>query len=180
MLEDMILIWKFKQGSADALRTIYEKYRDTMLTIATALCNDVHTAEDAVQDCFISFARAGKHLKLNGSLKAYLTTSVVNRLRDRHRRSSYRPVTMENVDLPASQNENPEALAIGHELIQSITNALAEIGHEEREVVVLRTRGGMTYKEIAYMQEVSIPTVQRRYQSGLDKLRALLNGEADQ
>lgn len=180
MLEDTILIWKFKQGSTDALRTIYEKYRDTMLTVAVALCHDAHTAEDAVQDCFISFARAGEHLKLKGSLKAYLTTSIVNRIRDRHRRSRYQPVRLDDeMDTPASQKENPDVLAISNEQVQRISNALAEITPEQREVVVLRTRGRMTYKEIAYMQNVSIPTVRRRYQSGLEKLRVLLNGEAD-
>lgn len=177
MLEDTRLIWKFKQGSPDALRTIYEKYRGTMLTVATALCNNVHTAEDAVQDCFISFARMGPRLKLHGSLKAYLTTSVVNRIRDQHRRAARKSVTLENIDAPASQNDGPEASAISSELTLRLSNALAEIPPEQREVVVLKTRGRMTYKEIAYMQNVSIPTVQRRYQSGLDQLRVLLNGE---
>lgn len=180
MLEDMILIWKFKQGSADALRTIYEKYRDVLLAIATALCNDIHTAEDAVQDCFISFARSGDRLKLKGSLKTYLTTSVVNRIRDGQRRSRYLPGRLENADPPASACETPDALAIANEQVQRVSNALAGIDPQEREAVVLRTRGGMTYKDIAYMQNVSIPTVHRRYRSGLDKLRVLLNGEADQ
>ena len=46
MIEDRLLIWKFKHGSSDALRRIYEKHRVYLLTLATALLNDVNTAED--------------------------------------------------------------------------------------------------------------------------------------
>ena len=180
MLKDTILIWKFNRGSADALREIYEKYRGTMLTIATALCNDVHTAEDIVQDCFISFARTGRRLKVQGSLKAYLTTSVVNRARDRYRAGKRQQTTaLEQADIHPSQDDGPPVSAICNEQLQQLSGALAEISPEQREVVVLRSRGRMTYKEIANLQNVSIPTVRRRYHSGLDKLRVLLNGEVE-
>ena len=99
MLTDRILIWRFNKGSADALRRIYEKYRGTMLTVATALCHDVHTAEDIVQDCFISFARMSGQFGMRGSLKAYLTTSVVNRVRDHYRSIKSRPTAMIKADI---------------------------------------------------------------------------------
>ena len=41
MLEDKILIWKFKCGSKDALCRIYEKYKKDLLKLAIALLNDV-------------------------------------------------------------------------------------------------------------------------------------------
>ncbi|MHC4773438.1 MAG: RNA polymerase sigma factor [Planctomycetota bacterium] len=179
MLKDTILIWKFNRGSADALREIYEKYRGTMLTVATALCNDVHTAEDIVQDCFISFARTGRQLKVQGSLKAYLTTSVVNRARDRYRAGKRQPLQLDQADMSHSRDKSPETSAICNEQLRRLSNVLADITPEQREVVVLRTRGRMTYKEIANVQGVSIPTVRRRYHSGLDKLRILLNGEVE-
>jgi len=37
MLEDKILIWKFKCGSRDALRRIYENYKKDLLKLATVL-----------------------------------------------------------------------------------------------------------------------------------------------
>ncbi len=53
--EDKVLIWRFKCGSKDALRLIYEKYEDHLLTLATALLNNVSDAEDVVQDVFVRF-----------------------------------------------------------------------------------------------------------------------------
>jgi DNA-directed RNA polymerase specialized sigma24 family protein len=46
MVEDKLLIWKFKLGNRDALRRIYEKYKNDLLKLAVALLNDVNTAED--------------------------------------------------------------------------------------------------------------------------------------
>jgi len=177
MLKDTILIWKFNRGSADALREIYEKYRSTMLAVATALCNDVHTAEDIVQDCFIAFAKTGRQLKIQGSLQAYLTTSIVNRARDRYRAGKRQPLNVDQALIYPSQDDGPFISAICNEQLQRLAGALADISPEQREAVVLHTRGQMTYKEIADVQNVSIPTVQRRYHSGLDRLRVLLDSE---
>jgi RNA polymerase sigma-70 factor (ECF subfamily) len=49
--------------------------------------------------------------------------------------------------------------------------------YEQREAVVLKVKQNMTLKEIAKLQGVSISTVHGRYRYGLDKLRALLDGE---
>ena len=78
MLDDEILKWQFKCGSRDALARIYTKYADPMLTLAMGLLNDAHAAEDVVQDVFTAFARSANGFGLHGSLKAYLTTAVVN------------------------------------------------------------------------------------------------------
>jgi len=37
MLEEKLLIWKFNRGDREVLRWIYEKYKDDLLTLATAL-----------------------------------------------------------------------------------------------------------------------------------------------
>jgi len=58
-----------------------------------------------------------------------------------------------------------------------LTDALAEIPFEQREVIILRLQGGLKFREIAATQGVSVSTVQGRYHYGLDKLRVVLNGE---
>ena len=42
MLEDKVLLWKFKRGSSQALERIYEKYETYLVTVATALLNKAH------------------------------------------------------------------------------------------------------------------------------------------
>ena len=88
MLEDRLLLWRFKCGSRDAFRVIYEKYAADSLTLAANLLGDSSTAEDVVQDVFISFAKSMDKFHLRGSLKGYLATCVANRARDYLRKKS--------------------------------------------------------------------------------------------
>jgi DNA-directed RNA polymerase specialized sigma24 family protein len=93
MLEDRILVWRFNHGRPDVVHHIYDKYRCELLTLALALLGDLAVAEDVVQDVFLSLVRLSGRLKLTGSLKGYLATSVANGARNVlrvHRRRSGR------------------------------------------------------------------------------------------
>jgi RNA polymerase sigma factor (sigma-70 family) len=51
---------------------------------------------------------------------------------------------------------------------------LAELPLEQREVVVARIWGGLTFDEVARLVGCSLPTAHRRYQAGLAALRERL------
>ena len=53
ILEDKLLMWKFKRGSSAALERIYEKYEIFLITVETALSNNVEVAEEVVKELFI-------------------------------------------------------------------------------------------------------------------------------
>jgi RNA polymerase sigma factor (sigma-70 family) len=177
MVEDKILIWKFKHGSRDALQRIYEKYIVYLVTLATALLNDVSTAEDIVHDVFVSFAQSTERLRLEGSLKAYLAICVVNRVRDRIRTSQRRPAPLDEANSICSKASGPELSAVCSEELQQLSRAMAQLPYEQKEVIILHLHSGMMFKQIAKSQQVSINTVQSRYRYALDKLRSLLNSE---
>ena len=177
MIEDRLLIWKFKRGSKEALRRIYEKYEGYLLTLATALLNDVNTAEDIVHDFFVSFAQSAERLKLDGSLKAYLATCVANRARDKLRTRQRQPATLDEASSICSDASGPELSAVYSEELQQLGSAIAQLPYEQREVIILHLRAGMMFRQIAKSQNVSVNTVQSRYRYGLDKLRSLLNDE---
>ena len=177
MMEDKLLIWKFKRGSNDALQRIYEKYVVYLVTLATALLNDVSTAEDIVHDVFVWFAQSAGRLRLEGSLKAYLATCVVNRVRDRNRTRRRQPSALDEAHSTCSKSSGPELSAVCSEELQQLSRAMAQLPYEQKEVVMLHLHGGMMFKQIAKSQQVSINTVQSRYRYALDKLRSLLNGE---
>ena len=82
MVEDKLLIWKFKRGSSDALSRIYEKYKNNLLKITSGLSNDTAAADDIVHDCFVSLAQSPEKFRVNGNLKSYLATSAANRARN--------------------------------------------------------------------------------------------------
>jgi RNA polymerase sigma-70 factor (ECF subfamily) len=178
MLEDRLLIWRFKSGSTEAFRRIYEKYIDDLLTLATNLLSDSAAAEDVVQDVFISFVQSVDKFHLTGSLKSYLATCVANRSRDYlRRRHRQQAVALDEAEQMPSAPNGPVRLALRSEALQRLSRALTDLPHEQREVVVLRLQAGLKFKTIAKLQNTSTKTALSRYRYGLDKLRSILDGE---
>jgi RNA polymerase sigma-70 factor (ECF subfamily) len=179
MLEDELLKLKFKRGSPDALAAIYDKYADYLLTLAMALLNDHALAEDVLGDVFLRFAGSVTRFRLRGSLKAYLAKSVINRSRDHMRKRKRAAVRLDESQLPASCAAGPESGMVLEEQSERLADALGQIPDEQREVVVLKVKAGLKFRQIAALQGVSINAAQGRYRYGIDKLRSILNSEVE-
>lgn len=174
-----MLKWKFKCGSKDALRRIYEKYLDYLLTLTMALLNDASSSEDIVHDVFVSFAKSAEEFRLYGSLKSYLATAVCNRARDQIRAKKRQPARLDESDPVISSSNGPEQLVIYSEESQRLNDAVAQLPDLQREVVVLHLKGEMKFREIAKLHGESINTILGRYRYGLNKLRSILDGEVE-
>jgi len=178
MLEDRLLLWKFKRGSRAAFRAIYEKYAGDMLTLAGNLLDDKVGAEDIVQDVFIKFVQSIGTFRLTGSLKSYLATCVANRSRDCiRRRIRQRTAMAKQAEKRAVEIKSTVHLAICSEQLQELSDAMTELPYEQREAIALRIHGNLKFRQIAELQNASTKTVHSRYCYGLDKLRSILNGE---
>ena len=178
MLEDRLLLWRFKRGSREAFRLMYNKYADGLLTLAANLLDDKADAEDVVQDVFISFVKSVQKFHLRGSLKGYLTICVVNRSRDYIRKNRRRhTLTVNQAQRATTDVKNPVQLAVRSEQLQELSHAITELPYEQREAIVLHLHGEMRFKKIAKLKNISIKTAQSRYRYGLDKLRSILNNE---
>ncbi len=179
MMEDRLLIWKFKRGNRDALRRIYQKYKNDLLKLAVSLIGDVNAAEDVVQDVFVSFAQTGRRIRPAGDLRKYLVTCVANRIRNRRRNQQrHQTSDIEDAGWIVCESKRPEQWALLNEELRLLSEAMAQIPYEQREVLVLYMQTGMTFRQIAAIQNASINTVQGRYRYGMNKLRSLLNGES--
>jgi RNA polymerase sigma-70 factor (ECF subfamily) len=180
MLEDTVLIWRFKRGSAEALCRIYQKYRTDLLRLAALLLNDKGEAEDVVHDVFVSFARSAETLRLGGSLKGFLLTCVANNARNRNRANRRKKVVgLDEAEVMVSQDATPEQWATYGEQLRWWSDALAKLPYEQREAVTLHLRSGMTFRQIARLQSVSVNTAKGRYRYALAKLRSTFNGEME-
>ena len=73
----------------------------------------------------------------------------------------------------------PEQWAILSEELELLSNALAQIPYEQREVVTLYMQGDMTFRQIAKIQDASVNTIRGRYRYGLSKLQSILNGKVE-
>jgi len=177
MLEDKQLVLELKHGDKEAMRQIYEKYKDHLMTVATSMLHDVSAAEDVVHDVFVSLAKYAGRLQLRNSLRNYLITAVVNRVRDRFRQSANRHVELDKITMISSSSNDAEQRVILNEDSRLLIKALALLTMEQREVVILRFNGKMKFRQIANLQDTSTSTVQARFYQGLNKLRTVLSEE---
>jgi RNA polymerase sigma-70 factor (ECF subfamily) len=175
MIDEKILVWKFNRGSKDALRRLYEKYKDDLLGLAVTLLRDRAEAEDVVHDVFVSFARTAGGFTLSGTLKGYLSTCVANCARDRNRLKSRLDVGLDAAADVGADSDDPAEYAIGSEEAGQLQQMLDCLPYEQREIIVLHLHQEMRFREIAEALGVSINTVQSRYRYGLKKLRSILN-----
>ena len=175
MLEDKLLIRRFKRGSESAFNRIYKKYKNYLLTLATALLNDVNVAEDIVHDVFVSFAKSMEEFELTGSLKRYLAVCVTNRARNINKAIKPLNLAAEQTEDLVAGSPRPEQSAILAENSERINNAMVQLKYEQREVVTLHLKGGMKFRQISQLQNKSINTIQSRYRYGLEKLQSLLD-----
>jgi RNA polymerase sigma-70 factor (ECF subfamily) len=174
MSEDQRLLRRLHRGDTEALSRIYEKYKDSLLTLAVSVLYDIHTAEDCLHDVFVNFAKAAAGLEINSSLKGYLISCVVNCARNRIKKGkNFSPCQIEETDPPAALSD-PAGQLIDNEESTRVFQALAKLSDEQHEVITLHIYGEMKFKEISDFLDISINTVQSRYRYGIEKLRTLL------
>ena len=178
MIEDKLLTLRFKRGRPEALRQIYDKYKVELLRYAMTLVGNLHTAEDIVHDVFVSFAQSADRIGLTGSLKGYLVTSVLNRVRNHVRDGSRRGGNLlDGADLLPCPQRGPQQWAILSEELSMLSEALQQLPYEQREVICSHMEMDLTFSQIAALQKASLNTVKGRYRYGIEKLRSVLNSK---
>ncbi|HUT28710.1 MAG TPA: RNA polymerase sigma factor [Sedimentisphaerales bacterium] len=178
MLEDRLIIREFNRGNRQVLRQAYEKYKQDLMTLATALLYDKNAAEDVVQDVFVTLIKSAARFRLTHNLTGYLIACVVNGARNRNKAGQRHPTMGLDEAAPAvSTSDSPDSAAIFGEDSHRLAQALAQLPYNQREAVLLHVYSGMKFKVIAKLCGESVNTVKGRYRYGLDKLRSLLNSE---
>lgn len=177
MSQDKRILRQLQRGDKDALRLVYEKYADTLVSVAVSLVSDIHTAEDCLHDAFVDFAATVPVLRIHGNLRSYLISCVANRARDLLRkRARSANLNVEQFE-PAAETSEPSSQLITSEDARKVFDALVQLPYEQREVFVLHVQADLTFREIAELVGASINTIQSRFRYGTEKLRSLLNTE---
>jgi RNA polymerase sigma-70 factor (ECF subfamily) len=179
-LEDKLLIRELNRGSKEALCRIYEKYRDNLVRIAAGLVNDISTAEDMVQEVFLSLVRSAYKHEIRKNLKGYLVSSVVNKVRNLKRiKVTQDSISLDEMEPLVSSRKTPDKCVECDEEYRRLYSAIVRLPYEQKEAVILHIQGRMKFREIAAMQGTSTKTALSRYNYGLTKLRSMLNSEVE-
>jgi len=177
MLDERLVVWKLKRGDGESLRQIYVRYKDQLLLIGTFLLNDAGTAEEILHDVFVSLGKNAGQFHLYGSLKNYLIGCVLEEVRGKFREKMYKVVGLDSTGPMLSGPEGGQERLMESEESEVVAEALAEVGEQQRNAIILHLLGWMSFSEIGRMQNVSASTVEGRYHYGLDALRKALDAK---
>ncbi|MGV9701478.1 SigE family RNA polymerase sigma factor [Streptomyces sp. NPDC003483] len=160
------------EDDAPTLADLYRTRRLDMVRLATFLVDDLHTAEDVVQDAFAAVCRRhGERLDDLQDAHAYLHTAVVNAARSvLRRRRTARTYTPPHQG-PGAPVDEPLLLAEEH---RQVLDALARLTARQREVLVLRYWSDLTEAQIADTLGISRGTVKSTASRALATLEKLL------
>lgn len=177
---DRELIEGYRNGEIAALEDLVTKYRRQLFGYILNMTGNSSEADDVFQEVWLRVIRK-LSLYNEKNFLGWLVRIAHNIVIDRYRRK--KPVvsldkeTDEGQSLMATvvaKDGDPEKNAQMGEVGTHIAEAVAQLPDDQKEVFVMRARTGLTFKEIAKVQAVSINTVLARMQYAITKLRPLL------
>lgn len=159
-LDEASLLTSWQAGQPEAIAEIYRRYfgcvREVVGLRMGRNLRVVADSVDLVQDLFVALLAtpAPAEVTTEGELIAYLTSGVINRLRDLHRsqhrvkRDRHREVALcslahGGVELPAP-DPTPSQISMSREEYQRYLSAVEALPDREQEAVILYRHQGMS------------------------------------
>ena len=171
------------EGDAAAFEVIFDRHGDVAFSLAYRMCGRRATAEDVVQEAFVSLWRSGaRYDRRRGSVRSWVLSVVHNRAIDTFRRDAVRTsrdVSDEGLAERMAASERTELEVERRDEADQVRSALGELPAEQRQVIELAFFGGFSHSQIAEMLKLPAGTVKGRMRLGLTKLRMLLGDPAE-
>jgi RNA polymerase sigma-70 factor, ECF subfamily len=176
-----------RRGDRDALRTLYEAYKDRVYSIAFYFFHgDAAAASDVTQQVFLKLIAVIAKFREDSAFSTWLYRLVVNACVDRARREKGVPLPADAAVLAAVPDPmaSHEELFARREVAQSVQAAIASLPPKLRFAILLRYFDELSYADMASALNCSIGTVSSRLSRGhrmlakkLASLRGALPGE---
>src|SRR3954451_12665519 len=177
-LADEDLMQLVRRGDAAAFEAVYDRHATAAFSLAYRMTGTRNTAEDVVQEAFLSIWRSGaRYDRARGSVRTWVLGIVNNRAIDALRRSvvhERRRASDEGIEERFEARERTDVEAARREEAEQIRGMLETLPDEQSRVIELAYFGGFTHSEIARMLGAPIGTVKGRMRLGLEKLRGQL------
>jgi RNA polymerase sigma-70 factor (ECF subfamily) len=165
-------------GDVRAFELLFDRHAGAAFSLAYRMCGRRATAEDIVQEAFLSLWRSSaRYQPARGSVRSWVLSVVRNRAIDAFRREGIRQSRLaadEHLAERVEALERTEAEVERRDDASRVRSALEGLPAEQRQVIELAYFSGFTHTEIAEVLKLPAGTVKGRMRLGLQKLRALL------
>jgi RNA polymerase sigma-70 factor (ECF subfamily) len=179
--DDLRIVGAILQGDRDAFRILVDRESATVVRACFRVLGDLHEAEDAAQEAFVSAYRALSTWRGEGPFGAWVSRIAVRiavrQLGKRRAVAWVRPTAAADaaadaiMDLTASPRTQPEHAALRAERLDAMRRAVADLAEPYRETVALRFFAERSLDEIAALTGRPVNTVKTHLRRGLLRLR---------
>lgn len=182
-IKDKDLVKSFINGEKSAIETLITRHKDRVYTYIFFVVKNEHLAEDIFQETFIKVIKSLRRKKYNekGVFVSWVIRIAHNLIIDHFRKSKkmqmYSNDENEDVDIFNSQQFSEATIEddmVQDQIARDVRKLVHELPDEQKEVVLLRHFGGMSFKEISEQTGVSINTALGRMRYALINLRKLI------
>src|SRR5215216_1327823 len=181
LMTDHELIQNFQDGNLHALETLILLHKDKLYTSILFLVKDKYLAEDIFQDVFIRIIdtiRGGRYTE-EGKFLPWAMRIAHNLCVDHFRKVKRTPTIKNSEDQDIFEVLNftedcAETKMIKRQSYNRVKDMLDLLPEDQREVIILRHYGDMSFKEIAAVTNCSINTALGRMRYGLINLRKMM------
>lgn len=183
-------------GDRDAFRLLVEREAAPVVRASHRILGDLHEAEDAAQEAFVTAYRSLASWRGDGPFGAWLTRIAVRiALRQAGRRKAVTwldpggvadnaardpgGIALNSASMAAAPRMDPASLSVRSERAADVRTAVAALPEPYREVVTLRFFGELSLLEIARQVDRPLGTVKTQLHRGLLRLRGIVPAEGD-
>ena len=153
------------------------EYESPLVGYAYGFVHDLERARDIVQDTFIRLCQQDV-AKVRDGLKTWLFTVCRNRALDVLRKESrVTPLDDDLLKRRATEAPSPDESLDQTEQIASVMRYLDRLSENQRTVILMKFRDGLSYQEICEATGLSSGNVGFLIHAGLKRLRELLPSE---
>jgi len=182
-------IRRAQAGEPEAFDHLIDAYAPRVYGYLFRMTGHADDAEELMQEVFVRLVRMIAQYEHDGRFEAWLFRVAANLARDRARRKTAGPrfVPLQGSVKDGASAEAgplgayldlssppPDAPMLLGEEVDRLQSALAQIPTVEREVIMLRHFGDLTFSEIAKAMNTPLGTALARAHRGLKRLREIM------
>lgn len=175
-------LWSaLQQGKGEALGILYDRHASLVYGIALKVLKNTQDAEDLTQEIFVKLPHTGYDPE-RGGLRTYLAVLTRSRAIDRLRAKQRSQASLAKLRIAqaAMTESNGEDSSYSEEMQPAVEQALAQLSENQRRVLDLTYREGLSQTEISQRLDVPLGTVKTWARRGLIKLRQTLQSQSEE
>ncbi|RKD17095.1 RNA polymerase subunit sigma-24 [Pelobium manganitolerans] len=181
---DQELVHLYIQGNEASLSELINRHQSRIYTSIYLLVKDEYLAEDIFQDTFIKVIRTLKAGKYNeeGKFLPWVLRIGHNLVIDHFRKEKRNPTITNSdgfdiFDVLGIHDESMEEKMVKQQTHDDLKKLIHYLPSEQKEVLIMRHYGELSFKDIAELTNVSINTALGRMRYALNNLRKMMTNK---